>query len=207
MRGWVPLWFNRLRVWYCHCGGSDCFCGTGSIPGLGISTCHGCGQKKLWGEAGYRGGYQEKPGREGYGLLHRIVSAPSIDRSLMIKDYLSFLGTEREATLQAENSFIKVHFSCQRVTSASFSELLLCLQFLNPMPKRCILGWLPFILQSQLHLRPQNCFLSSVRISRRPPGHLLLKPFYTFYDGEGRVQPSPLRLQAGNKVPFAEPQI
>ena len=30
----------RLRIHRCHC------CGAGSIPGLGTSSCHGCGQKK-----------------------------------------------------------------------------------------------------------------------------------------------------------------
>ena len=31
--------------WYCHCRGSGCCCGAGSIPGLGTFTCHKCSQK------------------------------------------------------------------------------------------------------------------------------------------------------------------
>ena len=29
----VPLWSSRLRIQYCHCCGSGCCCGVGSIPG------------------------------------------------------------------------------------------------------------------------------------------------------------------------------
>ena len=36
----VPWWFSRLRIWCCHC------CGTGSVPVLGNSICHGCDKKK-----------------------------------------------------------------------------------------------------------------------------------------------------------------
>lgn len=32
----VPLWQSGLRIWHCH------DCGTGSIPGPGNSTYHGC---------------------------------------------------------------------------------------------------------------------------------------------------------------------
>ena len=42
----VPLGHSRLRIWCCHCRGSGCCCGMGSIPGPGTSTCHGQGQKK-----------------------------------------------------------------------------------------------------------------------------------------------------------------
>ena len=43
----VPLWHNRLRIWCCHCCGSDCCCGGGSmIPGWGNSMCRGRGPKK-----------------------------------------------------------------------------------------------------------------------------------------------------------------
>ena len=42
-----PLWCSGLRIWHCHCSGLDCCCGAGLIPGLGISTCRGCSQKKF----------------------------------------------------------------------------------------------------------------------------------------------------------------
>ena len=35
----VPWWPGVLRIWHYHCYG------TGSIPGLETSACHGCGQK------------------------------------------------------------------------------------------------------------------------------------------------------------------
>ena len=55
------------------------------------------------------------------------VCTSSVDRSLVIKGFLSLPGMEREITLQVEISFVNVHFSCKRVTSPLFSELLLCL--------------------------------------------------------------------------------
>ena len=43
---WGLLWWLcGLRIHYCHCCGSGHCCGTGSIPDLGISMCHWCGQK------------------------------------------------------------------------------------------------------------------------------------------------------------------
>ena len=33
----VPLWCSRLRIWHCHCIGSDRCCGVRSTPGQG--TC------------------------------------------------------------------------------------------------------------------------------------------------------------------------
>ena len=42
----VPWWLSRLRIQCCHWCGSDGYCGAGSVPGLGTSTCHGCGWKK-----------------------------------------------------------------------------------------------------------------------------------------------------------------
>ena len=39
----VPLHRKRLSSQHWHCSSSSCCCGTGSIPGTGISTCHGCG--------------------------------------------------------------------------------------------------------------------------------------------------------------------
>ena len=36
----VLLWHSGLRIQHCHC------CGTGSVPGLGISTCHRHVRKK-----------------------------------------------------------------------------------------------------------------------------------------------------------------
>ena len=37
----VPWWHNGLRIQGCHCSSLGCCCGTGSIPGLGISTYRG----------------------------------------------------------------------------------------------------------------------------------------------------------------------
>ena len=42
----VPLWYSWLRIWHCHCSGPGRCCGTGSISGQRISTCHRQGQKK-----------------------------------------------------------------------------------------------------------------------------------------------------------------
>ena len=42
----VPSWLNGLRIQCCHCCGSSYSCGTGSIPGLGASACHGLSKKK-----------------------------------------------------------------------------------------------------------------------------------------------------------------
>ena len=41
------LWLSRLRIQFCHCSGSGGCCGTGSSPGPGTFTCHGCGQKNV----------------------------------------------------------------------------------------------------------------------------------------------------------------
>ena len=49
----VPLWLSGLRIWCCHCCGWGHCCGLDLIPGMGTSTCHGCGQKgkrKKWGK-------------------------------------------------------------------------------------------------------------------------------------------------------------
>ena len=35
-----PWWLSGLRIQHCHC------CDSGSTPGLEISKCHGCSQKK-----------------------------------------------------------------------------------------------------------------------------------------------------------------
>ena len=35
----VPLWHGRLRIWFCHCIVSGCYCGMGLIPGPGTSVC------------------------------------------------------------------------------------------------------------------------------------------------------------------------
>ena len=40
---WTP---SRLRVQHCHCRGLGHCCGTGLIPHLGTSTCHGHSKKK-----------------------------------------------------------------------------------------------------------------------------------------------------------------
>ena len=42
----IPLWLSGLRVWHCQCISLCRCCDTSSIPALGTSTCHGCGQKK-----------------------------------------------------------------------------------------------------------------------------------------------------------------
>ena len=40
----VPLWLSGVRIQRCHS------CGSGLIPGPGISTCHGHSQKESWPE-------------------------------------------------------------------------------------------------------------------------------------------------------------
>ena len=47
MKTWagVLLWHIGLKIWHCHCCGLDHCCGVGSIPGPGISACHGGSQK------------------------------------------------------------------------------------------------------------------------------------------------------------------
>ena len=42
----IPSGHNRLRIWHCHCCGSDCYYGTDLIPGLGNSTWHKYGHKE-----------------------------------------------------------------------------------------------------------------------------------------------------------------
>ena len=44
----VLVWPSGLRIWCCHCSGLGLCCGTGWIPGLGISICCGCSQKKIF---------------------------------------------------------------------------------------------------------------------------------------------------------------
>ena len=41
----VPLLCSRLRIWCCHRGGLDRYCGAGLIPGQGTYIYHGQGQK------------------------------------------------------------------------------------------------------------------------------------------------------------------
>ena len=41
-----PCGASRLMIRHCHCNGSSHCCGTGSVPGPGISTCHGYSQKE-----------------------------------------------------------------------------------------------------------------------------------------------------------------
>ena len=43
----VPLWPSGFRIWCCHRCAIGCTCGVGLIPGLGTSTCCGCGQKRV----------------------------------------------------------------------------------------------------------------------------------------------------------------
>ena len=45
----VPWWLSRLRIWHCHCYGSGCCCGTGSIPDPGSLVFLGHSQKKKKG--------------------------------------------------------------------------------------------------------------------------------------------------------------
>ena len=40
------LWCSRLRIQHCHCSSSGCLCDADLIPGLAMSTCRRCGQKK-----------------------------------------------------------------------------------------------------------------------------------------------------------------
>ena len=40
----VPLWLSGLRICCCHCSGSVCCCGVGSIPGS--ETSHAAGEAK-----------------------------------------------------------------------------------------------------------------------------------------------------------------
>ena len=43
----VPEWHSRLRIQHCYSCGTGHNCSTGSIPGLGTSTCCWCrGEKK-----------------------------------------------------------------------------------------------------------------------------------------------------------------
>ena len=35
-----------IRIWCCHCSDLGCYCGAGSVPDQGTSTCHGCGPPK-----------------------------------------------------------------------------------------------------------------------------------------------------------------
>ena len=42
----LPCGHSRLRIQHCHSCGTHHSGSTGSIPGLGASICHGCGQKK-----------------------------------------------------------------------------------------------------------------------------------------------------------------
>ena len=42
----VPLWLSGLRIPHCHCCCSGYSCVTGSVPGLGTSTCWRHSQKK-----------------------------------------------------------------------------------------------------------------------------------------------------------------
>ena len=38
-------WLSGLRIQHCPCSGLGHCCGVGSLPGLGTSTWHGCGEK------------------------------------------------------------------------------------------------------------------------------------------------------------------
>ena len=46
-RDGVPLCFCGLRIQHYHSCGLGCCCGTGLIPGLGTSTCHGVAKKEF----------------------------------------------------------------------------------------------------------------------------------------------------------------
>ena len=41
----ILLWCSQLWIWHCHHSGLDYYWGIGSIPGLGTSSCCGCGEK------------------------------------------------------------------------------------------------------------------------------------------------------------------
>ena len=60
----VPMWFSRLRIWHCHCSGSGCCCGVGSIPGPGIYACHTCDQKERDRKGKKEGKKERKEGND-----------------------------------------------------------------------------------------------------------------------------------------------
>ena len=41
----VLWWLRNLRIWHCRCSSLGHCCDAVSIPGPGISICHGCGKK------------------------------------------------------------------------------------------------------------------------------------------------------------------
>ena len=59
------MWLRGLRIRHCQCSSSGCCCGAGSIPDLGISSCHRYGRKERKRERD--GGREEgrERGREG----------------------------------------------------------------------------------------------------------------------------------------------
>ena len=71
-----PGGWAGLRIQHCHCCGSGCCCGAGSIPDRGISTCWGRGQKnkkkKHYMEAGQGGWVGQGRGKLYFPLLHFI---------------------------------------------------------------------------------------------------------------------------------------
>ena len=42
----LGVWHSWLRILCCHCRGSGCCCGVGSVPDPGPYTCHGHRPKK-----------------------------------------------------------------------------------------------------------------------------------------------------------------
>ena len=42
----VPSWLSGLKIWHCPCSSSGHCYGAGLIPGPGISSHHGCSQKR-----------------------------------------------------------------------------------------------------------------------------------------------------------------
>ena len=56
------MWCTGLRIQHGYCCGSGQSCSGGLIPGLGTSTCQGCGQKKEEKNEGTGSGRKQKQG-------------------------------------------------------------------------------------------------------------------------------------------------
>ena len=69
----ILLWLSRLRIQCCQSSGLGCCCGAGSIPGLGTSTCPGCGQKK-----------KKKKKKKGKAAADAYIQSPTVgERELL----------------------------------------------------------------------------------------------------------------------------
>ena len=89
-------------------------------------------KSKRWEKGASYGRMSGKTQQTRVRLLIQIqLQAFSIDESFQSFSHPPFPGTERETSLQIEVSPINVNVSYKRVTSALFSELLLCLLVLK----------------------------------------------------------------------------